>query len=312
MTVHSIHPMYGLGGSNRFLSGVIQSGIMSALIKCPKCYRENPSSARYCANCGNDLATTVKPSPNAPLRIPEYPGSFPFSTQPLDHALARLDAEKRKSVRKTRTGLFLIFVGLLFGLIPAVALYAGLSLIGGGVLIFLGRRALGARHQRYALWSFIAVIAGVVAEFVGSFVLGVLFALALINGGDPVRVLSSAFLSLDLLLVVVSTIVGLGLVFFTYEFQNATGRTILWSAYWLGILVNVIVTLVIVSQIQAASVEVVSRAGTPAGALTDLANVFAPWRLLQFIPTIAYAIAYYTAWSQVEKRATQEAGLISR
>ena len=162
------------------------------------------------------------------------------------------------------------------------------------------------------MWSFIAVIAGVVAEFVGSFVLGVLFALALINGGDPVRVLSSAFLSLDLLLVVVSTIVGLGLVFFTYEFQNATGRTILWSAYWLGILVNVVVTLVIVSQIQAASVEVVSRAGTPAGALTDLANVFAPWRLLQFISTIAYAIAYYTAWSQVEKRATQEAGLISR
>ena len=185
-------------------------------------------------------------------------------------------------------------------------------LLAGGVLIFLGRRALGARHQRYALWSFIAVIAGVVAEFVGSFILGVLFALALINGGDPVRLLSSAFLSLDLLLVVVSTIVGLGLVFFTYEFQNATGRTILWSAYWLGILVNVIVTLVIVSQIQAASVEVVSRAGTPAGALTDLANVFAPWRLLQFISTIAYAIAYYTAWSQVEKRATQEAGLISR
>ena len=103
MTVHSIHPMYGLGGSNRFLSGVMQSRIMSALIKCPKCYRENPSSARYCANCGNDLATTVKPSPNAPLRIPEYPGSFPFSTQPLDHALAHLDVEKRKSVRKTRT-----------------------------------------------------------------------------------------------------------------------------------------------------------------------------------------------------------------
>ena len=221
-------------------------------------------------------------------------------------------SRKGRASGRLGRGLFLIFVGLLFGLIPAVALYAGLSLIGGGVLIFLGRRALGARHQRYALWSFIAVIAGVVAEFVGSFVLGVLFALALINGGDPVRVLSSAFLSLDLLLVVVSTIVGLGLVFFTYEFQNATGRTILWSAYWLGILVNVIVTLVIVSQIQAASVEVVSQAGTPAGALTDLANVFAPWRLLQFIPTIAYAIAYYTAWSQVEKRATQEAGLISR
>src|SRR5207245_5031187 len=145
----------------------MESRIMSALIKCPKCYRENPSSARYCANCGNDLATTVKPSPNAPLRIPEYPASFPFSTQPLDHALAHLDAEKRKSVSKTRTGLFLIFVGLLFGLMPAVALYAGLSLIGGGVLIFFGRGALGARHQRSATWSFITVIPGVVSGVVG-------------------------------------------------------------------------------------------------------------------------------------------------
>src|SRR5947208_8783249 len=152
--------MYGLGGSNRLLSGVIKSRIMSALIKCPKCYRENPSSARYCANCGNDLATTVKPSPNAPLRIPEYPGSFPFSTQPLDHALARLDAEKRKSVRKTRTGLFLIFVGLLFGLIPAVALYAGLSLIGGGGMIFLGMRGVGAPHPRYAWGGVLAVYDG--------------------------------------------------------------------------------------------------------------------------------------------------------
>src|SRR5256885_3176649 len=126
---------------------------MSALIKCPKCYRENPSSARYCANCGNDLATTVKPSPNAPLRIPEYPGSFPFSTQPLDHALARLDAEKHKSVSKTRTGLFLIFVGLLFGLIPAVALYAGLSLIGGGGLFFFVLWGFCGRPQRYAVGS---------------------------------------------------------------------------------------------------------------------------------------------------------------
>ena len=285
---------------------------MSVPITCPKCKSENPSSARYCAKCGNNLTATVIPPPSAPLRIPEYPGSFPFSTRPLDHAVARLDAEKLKGVRMTRTGLFLIFVGILFGLIPAVALYADLSLIAGAALISLGRKALGARHQRYASWSFMALIAGVVAEFVGSFVLGAFLVLALINGGDPARVLSSVFLGLNLLIVVASTIIGLGLVFFTYEFQNATGRAILWAAYWLGILFNVIVTLVIVSQIQAASIEAVSQAGAPAGALTFLANVFAPWRLLQFIPAIAYAVAYYKAWTRIEIKATQEAGLISR
>lgn len=285
---------------------------MFAPVKCPKCGVENPVSARFCANCGNSLATTIQPGLNAPLRIPEYQGSFPFSSQPLDHALARLDREKRKSISWTRTGLFLIFVGLLFGLIPAVALYANLALLAGGVLIFLGRRALGARHQRYASWSFVTVIAGVVIAFVGSLVLGAIFALTLITGGDPARTLASVYLELDLLTAVASTILGLGLVFFTYEFQNATGRTLLWAAYWLGILFSVIVTLVIVSQIQTVSVEVVSQVGTPADALVAVANVFAPWRLLQFIPTIVYAIAYYKAWSSIEKRATHEAGQTPR
>ena len=309
MTVHSIHSGYSLGGSNTFSSGVEQNTIMSSSLRCPKCNSENPSSARYCASCGNGLATTVKPPPNAPLLIPEYQGSFPFSTKPLDHALARLDAEKRKSVSKTKTGLFLIFVGILFGLIPAVAVYAGLSELAGAVLLFLGGSALGARHKRYTTWSFGAIISGLVTEIVGSFVIGVLFVQAINNGGDPARELSFFFLTLNLLLVVVGTIVGLGLVFFTYELQSAVGRTILWAAYWLGILVNVIVILVIVSQLQTATLEVLSQALTPAEALIALGNAFAPWRLLQFIPAIAYAIAYYRAWSQIEKRATQETSL---
>jgi len=86
-----------------------------------------------------------------------------------DHALAGLDAEKLTGVNRTRTGLFLVFVGILVEVIPAVALYGGLSLIAGAVLIFIGRKALGAKHQRYASWSFAAIIAGVVAEYVGSF-----------------------------------------------------------------------------------------------------------------------------------------------
>ncbi len=96
--------------------------------------------------------------------------------------------------------------------------------------------------------------------------------------------------------------------FLTYEIQNATGRTILWAAYSLGIVVDVVITLVIVLQIQAASAQVLSQVGTPADALTALEYVFAPWRLLQFIPAIPYAIAYYKAWSSIEKKATQEGG----
>jgi hypothetical protein len=285
---------------------------MSARMKCPRCGGENPSSAQYCASCGNQLTIIAAPQSNVPLRIPEYTGSFPFSNKPLDHALARLDAKNRTGVSRTRTGLYLIFVGIVFEIIPAVATYAGLSLIAGAVLLFLNRRAFGAKYQRYVFWSFVAVTGGVIAEIAGSFVLGVLYAVEVVTGGDPVSVLSSFFLELNLMLAVIGAVTGLGLVFFTYDMQNAAGRTILWTAYSLGIVVNVIVILVIVSQVQTASAQVLSQVSSPGDAFMALLASFAPWHLLQAIPAVPYAAAYYRAWSSVEKRATQDAGIVPR
>ena len=277
---------------------------MSALTKCPKCGNENPASAQYCTNCGNGLEPKITAPANVPLQIPVYPGTF--TGRPLDFALARMEPQKRESVNRTRSGLGLILLGIVMKAIPSLSFYGAVPLIAGGVLVFLGRRAFGARHQWYTSGSFILVIGGVVAEFVGSFVVGGLIALSLLSGADPATTLSSFFIALNMVLIVIDAIIGLGLVFFTYDLQNATGRTILWTAYSLGLLMNGIFAVVIFSQVQAVSADVVSQVGTAAAAINLLSYRFAPWRLLQLIPAIFYAIAYFRSPSELEKKAVLE------
>ena len=280
---------------------------MSELTKCPKCGNENPTSARFCTNCGNALEAKVRPPSNVPLQIPVYPGSF--SARSVDHAIARMEPKKSSSLFRTKTGLGLILLGIILGPIPSFALYAGLFLIAGVVLVFFGRRAFGEKHQRYVSWSFILIIGGVVAESAGSFVIGVLLAQSLSRGVDLVSALASFFLALNLMLIVMDVILTLGLVFLTYDLQNSTGRTILWAAYSLGILMNAVLAIIILSQVQAVSSEVVSRAGTASDAIGLITYVFAPWRLLQLIPAIFYAIVYYKIWAGVERRVALEQGL---
>jgi hypothetical protein len=277
---------------------------VSALTKCPKCGNENPASAQFCTKCGNALEAKIRPPANVPLQIPVYPGTF--SGRPLDHALARMEPKKRESVNRTRTGLGLILLGIVMEAIPTLSFYGALPLIAGVALVFLGRRAFGAQHQRYVSRSFILVVAGVFAQFVGSFLVGGLIALSLLSGADPATTLSSFFLALNMMLIVIDAIIGLGLVFFTYDLQNATGRTILWAAYSLGVLMNAIFALVIFSQVQAASADVVSQVGTASAAINLLIYAFAPWRLLQLIPAIFYAIAYFRSPSELEKKAVLE------
>jgi len=69
---------------------------------------------------------------------------------------------------------------------------------------------------------------------------------------------------------------------------------------------NAVLAIIILSQVQAVSSEVVSRAGTASDAIGLIPYVFAPWRLLQLIPAIFYAIVYYKIWAGVERRVALE------
>jgi len=241
------------------------------------------------------------------LKIPVYPGTF--SGRPIDHALVGLEPKKRSSISRSKSGLGLIFLGLILEPIPKFPYLGLLAIVTGAILVFLGRRNFNARHQRYVTWAFILTIGGLASEYAGSFILGVLFALSLAAGGDPANSLSSLFVTLYVLLIIIGAVIGLGLLLFTYDLQNATGRIVLWVAYSLSVGISIIVAAVVYVQVQELSAEVVSQAGQATDAAALLDYQFASWRLLQLIPAIFYTIAYYRIRSELEKRVALEPGM---
>src|SRR3989442_14808558 len=100
---------------------------MSALSTCQRCGSPNVSGARFCSNCGSLLTRGVQSEPPQTLQqIPEYPGMVP--TQPMDYALALMHPERRTSVNRTRTGIVLLIIGLVMGIIAAIEIIAGFVL----------------------------------------------------------------------------------------------------------------------------------------------------------------------------------------
>lgn len=279
---------------------------MSAPIKCPKCGDDNSSLSKYCQNCGNALLSTTGREANVPLQIPVYAGKFP--TQSLDIDLARLEPEQSKSLNRSRRGLWLVFIGILVQPIPRFAIYGGLAIIAGAIFVFLGRRSLDVNHQRFVSRSIVLLIVGQVAAFVSAFVTGVLFASSVASGTtDVAGALSVFFLTLYAIVIVTDAITSLGLVYLPYGLQDSKGRTLLWLAFSLEILIDVVVAFIVVLDVQASSQQILSQASSIGNAIVTLQNSFAILRLLLWIPAIPYAIAYYKGWSRIDRKAVVEA-----
>ena len=276
----------------------------SESVKCPKCGQDNPPSAKYCPNCGTQLSFPLRPLGDVALRVPVYPGKF--AGQAVDHGLARLSPQQQERVDWTRVGIYLIFAGIIFTPIPFIAVYSGIAILAGAVFIFLGRRALGPRHQRYAFRSFLLVTIAQVAAFIGAAFVIILFGRAVSSGAiDLATAFSNLFLTLYVIIVLTDIVTNLALVFFVYDLQDSKGHALLWSAFMLEILVNVIIALVVISAAQATAQQVLSQVTTVLDPFIQLQLQFAAWRLLLWIPAIPYAIAYYRARSRVDKKVVE-------
>jgi hypothetical protein len=174
--------------------------------------------------------------------------------------------------------------------------------------MFLGRRSLGIKHQRYASRSFILVVVGQIVEGVGAFVATLFFILALAQSTTAATdTLTTYFLSLYGIIIISDVITNIGLVFFTYDMQDSTGRTLLWSAFTLEILIDIIVVSLVVLEVQATAQQILSQTASFGDAFSALQVRFAALRLLLWIPAIPYAIAYYKARSRIDQLAVVHA-----
>jgi hypothetical protein len=234
----------------------------------------------------------------------------------MDQLIARLDSRKHESVQRTRTGIILIFAGLVFSPIPSVRLYAGLSSIAGAILLYLGRHALGKTHQAYVSKSFITlVLTEIFVAIISAAIGGALAAIALTQPTEIENLLTNAYVSSTGLVLAANIIIYLALVYFVYDLQDRTGRTVLWTGFALGCITNLLVLYIVMSELPSIVPQILSQSTSLVAAWSMLGDEFVIWSLLAWIPAIPYAVAYYWAYRHVEKQAVTpeiiQASLIS-
>ncbi len=228
------------------------------------------------------------------------PGAYPGAMPGLPSAW---DAERRKQIDRTKTGLLLLLIGSLIAWIPLIGALGSLLILIGAILVIIGRKAFGRVHARSVMTALGLFILGVI----GAIVLGVIFAISLISsisGQDPRTVATAFGNALNTLLIgtiIVGAISGIGSVLFTYALQEKTGRMILWAAYVASVAVTVVIFAIISPLIKQAVNDAVAGGTYNSAPLLALQNQQISLNLLHAIPSLLFAAAAYLAWARVNK-----------
>jgi len=234
-------------------------------------------------------ATPAVPPAGAPPAgpYPAYPGYSPYAYGP-----SPLEAERRKHINWTKTGILILLVGSLIGWIPRVpliGLLGGLLTLVGAILVILGRKAFGKTHRRNVVLSIVLFFVGLAIIIVGA-ILAVFAAAGGLSSSmteaELTVALQNAFRNVLIVATVGALVSGLASVFFTYALQKREGQIVLWAAYaaTIGIVTN-------------GTVNSVEISNAISGATSGL-------DLLRVIPSLLYAAANYLAWSRINRGET--------
>jgi len=274
---------------------------MSTSSTCPKCGYANPPNARFCANCATRLIASPPPyqGPQQPQNIP----SAPSYGSPLGY-WNPIETARKTSIDRTKTGLLLVIVGILLGPIPYI-MYIGLILaIIGVILVIIGRNPFGNRHSNYAIFSVVIYCVGFAIAFVAGFFFGFSFVTSTLSGGSQVAIeqeLVSAFNDLIIGFLVSGAVIGIAYVVFTYALQDSAGRVLLYIAFATQLTVAVLVASIVTPQVASAVTQSFSTGTFNPSPLRDLQGQLQFLQLLSLIPAVIYAIAYYKAYSRINR-----------
>src|SRR5437667_1512448 len=252
----------------------------------------------FCVNCGSALSAGAG-SGAPPTAAPMYPGAMPGLP-------SAWDAERRKQIGRTKTGVLLLLVGTLISWLPRIGALGGLLILIGAILVILGRKAFGAAHSRNVIVSILLVIVGIVIGAVAVIVLAFSIASSFIPGNPPTQAaVTSAFNNFLIILLVGVIVSGLATVFFTYAIQDKRGRMLLLGGYAVNIIIQIAV-LVVISQAVGTFVAAMFPGGTynPAQATLAVADFSARVQALGYlsvIPALINAAAYYLVWNRINK-----------
>ncbi len=273
---------------------------MATSVTCPRCGAANNPGTMFCVNCGSSLSGGGT-APSAPP--PMYPAA-PYGA-PVAGLPSAWDAERRKQIDRTKTGVLLLLIGTLIAWIPLIGVVGGLLTLIGAILVILGRKAFGSAHARNVFISILLFIVGIIFVGVAAVVLVNAIATGFLGGTPNPAAVSSALNNYLIILAVGSIIGGLASIFFTYELQSKPGRMLLFAGYGASVAINIAASFVI-SQTIPTVLAAMFPGGTynPTAAAAALADFSARVRslaLLSVIPALLYSAANYIAWSRINR-----------
>ena len=235
-------------------------------------------------------------APTPPPAYPAYPG-YGYGASPWE-------AERQKQVGRTKTGLLLMLIGGLISWIPFIGLLGSLLLLIGAILVILGRKAFGATHSRNVIIAIVVFFVGIISAIAIGVMLGVALYAASTGSSDPATVANAFVNALNnflIGLIVVSAIVGIAYVLFTYALQQQIGKVLLWAGYAASVAIAIAVYVVISQLFATAIAQATSGTTYDPGPLLAVQAQSTALGILSVIPSILFAAATYLAWSRVNR-----------
>ena len=268
---------------------------MATSLTCPRCGTSNKLGTMFCTNCGSPLSAGTPPSGAPPMYA--APGGYPGAMPGLPSAW---DAERRKQIDRTKTGLLLLLIGGLISWIPIIGILGGLLSLIGAILVILGRKAFGSTHARNVVIAIVLFFVGIIIIVIAA----VLFAAAVItaNAQTPAAlaaVFASAFNTLLIGAIIGAAVGGIASVLFTYALQKQSGKMLLWAGYVANLAISIAIFAIIAPLVSNAVSQATSGGTYNSAPISALQAQASGLGYLSVIPALLFAAATYLAWSRV-------------
>src|SRR5947209_16915521 len=118
----------------------------------------------FCTKCWSPLCAGTAPPASAP---PMYPAPGPYGGA-MPGLPSAWDAERRKQIDRTKTGLLLLLIGGLISWIPLVGILGALLLLIGAILVIIGRKAFGSTHARNVVIAIVLYLVGILVGIIAA------------------------------------------------------------------------------------------------------------------------------------------------
>lgn len=209
-----------------------------------------------------------------------------------------------KWIERTKTGLLLLLIGVIVGVIPIIGIVGLVLAVVGTILVILGRRAFGDKHSTYVLISVGVYIFG----FIIVFFVALIFAISIASAAGTatsrsmlIQIMTSALNSLIIGVIIGGAITSFSYVLFTYAIQNQVGRILLWTAYGVSLALEAAIFLIITPQISTALSASIATGSFDPAPINALRAQISSFEILNLIPYGLYALSYFIVYSRINR-----------